>query len=98
MNMLSTYLLPTELNMEKTSSSETSSLDSYELEFESNVINILIQTEDKRDNDHEFSHREEEFKLEEMVSKIKNLKKMMKNKTFNPLVINYKSIVNVVDR
>ena len=38
MKLFPTYLNPCELNLEKTSSSETSSLDSYELEFESNVF------------------------------------------------------------
>ena len=37
MSLLSNYLLPNELNVFITSSSENSSLDSYELEFENDV-------------------------------------------------------------
>jgi hypothetical protein len=47
MKMFTTYLTPTELNLEKTSSSETSSLDSYELEFESNV-NVQAKNIERR--------------------------------------------------
>ena len=37
----------------------------------------------------------EEFKVEEIVSKIKTLKKKIRNKIYNPILINYKEFIKV---
>jgi len=94
MSLLSNYLLPNELNVVITSSSENSSLDSYELEFENDVKWRLKKVEIKV-NTKEIINIIEEFKVEEIVSKIKTLKKKIRNKIYNPILINYKEFIKV---
>lgn len=95
LSLLSNYLPSHELTVEKTSSSETSSLNSYELEFENDVKLIIIKTVEKQYTN-EFSLTGEEFKVEEIVSKIKTLKKVVRNKSYHPILINYTEFKKVI--
>lgn len=72
-------------------SSDLSSLDSYELEFK-DVDSLFIQFDEENsiiDNDLK------EFKFEDIVSKMKNMKKLIRCKTYMPFLVNYNAIINV---